>query len=742
MKYAEVAVNAPGGHRHCFSYSIPDTLNVEIGCGVRVPFGSRLLQGVVVRVTDNPSFPDTRDIECLLSPLPIVSQERIELALWIADYYVSPLWSSIALFLPPGFERNTAIKPKSLKYLALSPGYESIKSDSLVAGRSASVKQRAVLDLLAESGGRLPVPEVLRQLHLNRSVIRSLAAKGLVKEEEIEVSRDPLARREFPLELPFTFTDNQSQAWQPIEAAMNGQGDASASHIFLLHGVTGSGKTEIYLRALQETIKQGKKGICLVPEIALTPQIINRFFARFPGRVAVFHSKLTPGEQYDEWTRIKQGDFDIVIGPRSAIFSPQPDLGLIILDEEHEWAYKQSDQTPRYHARDVAVQLARLTGSTMIMGSATPDIETYYKAVKGEYRIIELKERITPLGSSPLPEVTIVNMRDEFKAGNRSIFSRPLKSHIKQALEQQQQIILFINRRGQSTLIECMNCGFVPSCKRCSGSLTYHSAENRLVCHHCRRAYPVLKVCPNCRSREIKYFGIGTETVEAEVRKLFPYARMLRFDSDTMSKAREYEKTINLFRKKEIDILVGTQILAKGLDFPGVSLVGVVNADTGLNLPDFRSGERTFQLLCQVSGRAGRGIVAGKAIIQTYNPAYYAIGFAARHDYAGFYESELNYRREFGYPPFSRMARLVYSHSNQDKCRTEAERVALKIQLMIEEQGIDGFKLIGPAPAFVARLRGKYQIQFIILGGNVQNILDKMDFPAGWIIDVDPVGML
>ncbi len=707
---------------------------MEVGCGIRVPFGPRVLQGIVVEVTEKPSYPDTRDILQLISSSPIVSPERIKLALWIADYYLSPLWRSIALFLPPGFERNTVIKPKSIKYLTRVPESEKAKG--------VSAKQRSVLELLSESGGRLPVPQILGQLHLNRGIIKTLLAKGLVVEDEVEVSRDPLACRELPLELPFTFTDNQNLVWHPIEAAIDGQGSAAKPNLFLLHGVTGSGKTEIYLRALAETIKCGKKGICLVPEISLTTQTINRFFARFPGRVAVFHSKLSQGEQYEEWRRIQKGDFDIVIGPRSAIFSPQPDLGLIIVDEEHEWAYKQSDQTPRYHARDVAVQLARLTGSTLIMGSATPDVETYYKAVNGLYQLIELKERITPLGSTPLPEVSVVNMRDEFKAGNRSIFSRLLKAQVKLALEQQEQVILFINRRGQSTFVECMNCGFVPSCKRCSGSLTYHSVEKRLICHHCRRAYPVLRSCPNCYSKEIKYFGIGTETVEAECRKLFPYARVLRFDSDTMAKAREYEKAMNSFRKREIDILVGTQILAKGLDFPGVSVVGIVNSDTGLNLPDFRSGERTFQLLCQVAGRAGRGITAGRAVIQTYNPGYYAIRYAALHDYVGFYESELNYRREFGYPPFTSMVRLVYSHSNEEKCRIEAARLAASIQMLMDEQGAERFKLIGPAPSFVSRLRGKYQVQLIILGRTVHNILEKVDLPPGWILDVDPVGML
>lgn len=742
MKYAEVAVSAPGGHRHTFTYSIPDSLDVEVGSGVWVPFGARVLQGVVTSLTDSSSISEIRMISDILGTSPLVSPERIQLALWIADYYLAPVFSAVALMLPPGFERTQEIKTKHLAFLRLNPEKESISQVILELKRARALKQAEVLEYLDQSAGPLLTSQIQEHLKCNRSPIKALLAKGLIVEENVDVDRNPLAGREFPLEFPFTFTSDQQSAWQRIKGSITGQGRNGKPGIFLLHGVTGSGKTEVYLQALAETISLGKKGICMVPEIALTPQVIDRFMGRFPGRVALLHSKLSLGQQYDVWQGICRGDLDIVIGPRSAIFAPQPDLGLIIVDEEHEWAYKQSDKMPRYHARDVAVQLAGLTGATLILGSATPSIETYYRAQRSEYQLVELPERITPLGQSPLPEVSIVNMRDEFKSGNRSIFSRLLKSRITYALEQHEQIVLFINRRGLATFIECMDCGFIPSCSRCSVALTYHAASNRLICHHCRRLYTVLKKCPNCSSTDIKYFGVGTETVETECRKQFPGSKIIRFDSDTVSSNREYETTVNSFRKHEADILVGTQIVAKGLNFPHVSLVGAVNADIGLNLPDFRSGERTFQLLCQVAGRAGRGTFAGKAVIQTFNPDYYAIKFAARHDYAGFYNSEIKYRRSYGYPPFSDMIRLVYSHINEEKCKAEADRMHTLIKTEIDSKGLPGFKLIGPVSTYIARLRGKYQIQIILLGKDLQDILSAMYFPKGWILDVDPLGMI
>jgi primosomal protein N' (replication factor Y) (superfamily II helicase) len=742
MIFAEVAVGAAGGHRHTFSYSVPHSLEVEPGCAVYVPFGPRVVRGIVTGLSDSATVAETRDIISIISPRPLVTPGRIRLAFWIAEYYIAPIFSTLALMLPPGFAGKRQVKPKYRKYLVLNFDGEQLPAVLDQLGKSRAPRQAGVLEALQAAGGRSESTQVLKKVGCGRPVITALISRGLVREVSEDVVRDPIARTDHPLEFPLQFTDGQQAAWMPIREAIHEAGGANMPGMFLLHGVTGSGKTEIYLQALAETVKKGRKGICLVPEISLTPQVIDRFFARFPGRVAVLHSGLSAGELYDEWRRIARGDFDIVVGPRSAVFAPQPDLGLIIVDEEHEWAYKQSEKTPRYHAREVAIELARLTNSVLIMGSATPDVETYYRATRSEFQLVELSERVTPLGLSPLPEVDVVDMRQELKSGNRGIFSRLLRSSIAESLDRREQVILFINRRGRSTFVECRDCGYVLNCRRCSGALTYHAAEKRLVCHHCRRSYTVPRKCPQCSGSDIKFFGIGTESVEAECRKLFPSAGVIRFDSDAVAGARAFEKVVDSFRRRRADILVGTQMLAKGLDFPGVSLVGIVSADTSLNLPDFRSGERTFQLLCQVEGRAGRGICSGRAVVQTYNPGYYAIKFAAQHDYGGFYSSEIRYRREFGYPPFNRMARLVYSHSNEGKCLAEAERRAGAIRQKIAAKGYAGIKIIGPAPAYVAKLRGRYQAQVILLGPELHKLLQDINLPAGWVLDVDPVGMI
>jgi len=741
MKFAEVAVDAPGGHRHAFTYSIPASLSILTGQGVLAPFGARTVRGIVIGLSDSSPVQDTRDLIGLISPDVVVTPGRIELALWIADYYLSPLFDAIALMLPPGFGKEKPLKAKFVKYLALNTA--TGQSDcQATAGTVKGVRQREVLELLDVTGGRIPLSRVLSLVKCSRSVIKVLLLKNLIRLEEEEEFRDPLAKTDFALEFPLQFTAEQQGAWLPIEAAIKPGPVDRRPGAFLLHGVTGSGKTEIYLAALAETIKQGKRGICLVPEIALTQQITDRFFARFPGRVAVIHSKLSEGEQHDEWRRISRGEFDVVVGPRSAIFAPQPGLGLIIVDEEHEWAYKQADKAPRYHARDVAIHLARLTGAVLLLGTATPDVGTYHGALNNSLQLIEINERVSARGNSPLPEVSVVNMSDEFKAGSRSIFSRLLQQQVRLSLDRNEQVMLFINRRGLSTFIECGNCNLVFKCKRCSGALTFHAAVKRMVCHHCRRTYAAATKCPGCASADIKYLGIGTETVEAECRRLFKTARILRFDSDSVSTSKTYMKQISLFRKREVDIMIGTQLIAKGLDFPGVSLVGVINADTGLNLPDFRSAERTFQLLCQVAGRAGRANVPGRAVIQTFNPGYYAIKYAARHDYQGFYKQEIKYRAAFGYPPYNNIVRLIVSNPSEEKCSRQASVMANLLKQQIAVQGLGGLRLIGPAPAHLARLRGKYQMQIIILGQQLQGLLKGISFPKGWIVDVDPVGML
>jgi len=634
------------------------------------------------------------------------------------------------------------VKPKHELFLKLGLPPLEVESEVIRLKKTGAYKQAAVLGFLIEQGKAVRVAEVKQRVVCSNSVIGLLRKRGLVTTELVEVRRDPLAHLEVCPSMPPELIGSQREAWQKILDRIARRSSFESPPVLLLHGVTGSGKTEIYLRALAEVVAQGKRGICLVPEIALTSQTIERFAARFPGRVAVLHSGLSLGEQFDEWRRIRDGMCDVVIGPRSALFAPQPDLGLIIIDEEHEWTYKQSDKSPHYHARDVAIKLAQLTGAVVILGSATPDVETYYKALQGDYELVELKERIALQGIVPLPEVEVVDLRDELKAGNRSLFSSALLSAIADTLDNRGQVILFLNRRGTATFIQCRHCGFVFNCRSCTVALTYHSATRKLVCHRCGYSVALPSSCPQCSDQRLKFLGVGTQKVEEEVRSIFPQARVIRWDRDVTSKRRAHEELLSRFRNHEADILVGTQMVAKGLDLPEVTLVGVISADTGLNFPDFRAGERTFQLLCQVAGRAGRGFTAGRVIIQTYCPEHYAIKAASKHDYADFYTQELNYRRQFGYPPFGRLARLVFSHTNEVVCRKEAQRVARLLLSEADRKGAPDIRLIGPVPSFISRIRGRYQWQILLCGGDISEFLAPMVFKRGWTVDIDPVGVL
>ena len=602
-------------------------------------------------------------------------------------------------------------------------------------------KQASLLNLLSAQSGLISLAEAKSKANCDKTTANALIRKELAKIEYVEVRREPLSRYQIQLSQPLNLTTAQEAVFKPIQSSLRNETSGANSSVFLLHGVTASGKTEIYLQALSETVKLGKRGIALVPEIALTPQTIERFSARFPGRVAVLHSQLSLGEQFDEWQRIRKGEVDVVVGPRSALFAPQPDLGLIIIDEEHEWTYKQHEQSPRYHARDVAIKLAELTGAVVVMGSATPSVETYFHAVKGDYQLLQLPERVVPIENAPLPEVKIMDMREELKAGNRSMFSGQLKQAIEKVLLNKEQAILFLNRRGSATTIECRNCGFVIKCKRCDIPMTYHLTSNLLICHRCNNKMQPPQVCPNCLSRRIRYLGIGTEKLNEEVQLIFPQARLLRWDSDVTQAKGSHQDILNKFRNYEADILIGTQMVVKGLDLPLVTLVGVVIADTSLNLPDFRAGERTFQLLCQVAGRAGRGPSSGKVIIQTYNPEHYAIQTAAKHDYKSFYDMEINFRRQFKEPPFTQLAALIFVHTNDNRCREEAEKMAKHIGEERDSKGIPDLSIIGPAPAFVHRLRGRYHWQIILRGSNLSNFLNNLTFGQGWMIDIDPVGL-
>jgi primosomal protein N' (replication factor Y) (superfamily II helicase) len=642
-------------------------------------------------------------------------------------------------------ERTYKLEPVKVKTQLvpyISPAAE--RDEGLIIAEKLSKKapkQASLLKFLSGQAGPLSLPDAKLKTNCDRATVNALVRKALVKIDYVEVHREPLARYQIQTTQPFSLTDAQEAVFKPILAGLRHETKEAKSPVFLLHGVTASGKTEIYLQALAETVKLGKRGIALVPEIALTPQTIERFSARFPGKVAVLHSQLTLGEQFDEWQRIRKGKVDVVVGPRSALFAPQPDLGLIIIDEEHEWTYKQQEQSPRYHARDTALKLAELTGAVVVMGSATPSVESYYHAVRGDYQLLQLPERVVPQFNAPLPEVTIVDMREELKDGNRSMFSRQLSQLIEKVLANKEQAILFLNRRGAATSIQCRNCGFVIKCKRCDIPMTYHLDSDLLVCHRCNNKMPPPQICPNCFSHRIRYLGIGTEKLSEETQTIFPQARILRWDSDVTQNKNSHQDILNKFRNYEADILIGTQMVVKGLDLPLVTLVGVVIADTSLNIPDFRAGERTFQLLCQVAGRAGRGQTKGQVIIQTYNPNHYAIHAAATHDYRGFYAQEIDFRRQLKEPPFAQLASLTFVHTNDNRCREEAEKMAKRITAERDARGISALSLIGPAPAFIHRLRGRYHWQIILRGSELSVFLKNISFPQGWMIDIDPVGL-
>lgn len=806
MSYAEVAVNSPGS-RSSFCYAIPSKLNIDVGQAVWVPFGARVIQGIVVGLSEQPSVQATKEILEPATDYPLLSPMQIELAQWVSEHYLCPLFDAIALMLPPGFQRQTItylrlvgcqdslpsltpeqrqalhliektgkaslkelerkfgakkakqltdqlvhrqlitmnqelepprVKPKTIPYVKLTADKDEIKSEMTRLNKCRAYRQAELLDFLNQQTQPIPVNELRSRLHCPLAVIRTLENHHLVSIEPVHVRRDPMSHLSFTPTSPPVFTLSQQAAWKSIQDNWN----RGSPPVFLLFGVTGSGKTEIYLGALAKVIATGRQSACLVPEIALTPQTVDRFASRFPGRVAVLHSGLSPGEQFDEWQWIKEGNCDVVIGPRSALFAPLPDLGLIIIDEEHEWTYKQEDRSPRYHARDVAIRLARLSDAVVILGSATPDIETFHKAQLGQYHLVELRERITPRGYSPLPEVNIIDMKEELRAGNTSLFSRSLLAVMKETLRRDEQVILFLNRRGTATFVQCRDCGFVFRCPRCSIALTYHSMERKLTCHRCHYSTPVPQSCPQCLNRRLKFFGIGTQRIEDEVKCLFPQARLLRWDKDVTTKRHAHEELLTAFRDRKADVLIGTQMIAKGLDMPQVTLAGIISADTGLNFPDFRAGERAFQLLCQVAGRAGRGLKAGEVIIQTYSPDNYAIQSAAKHDYLGFYNQEIEYRRRYDYPPFSQFTRLVYTHTNNELCRREAERMSQVILKEKERTGKTNLSLIGPVPAFAARVRGRYRWQIIIRGNDLDQFLSRMALPQGWTVDVDPVGII
>ena len=631
--------------------------------------------------------------------------------------------------------------------------------------RSAAKQERltAALDFLAEQARPVDVAWVYAASGCSLADLRDLAERGLVDLADAEVWRDPLAGREFVAEAAPPLTAAQASAWERIRPALAG----TDSGAFLLHGVTGAGKTEIYLSALEAVLAQGRRAIVLVPEISLTPQTVRRFAARFPGRIAVWHSQLNEGERYDTWRRARAGLVDVIIGARSALFAPLPGLGLIVLDEEHDEAYKQDPpQGVAYHAREAALHYAKQIGAVCLLGSATPDVATYFRARRGELTLLELPRRVMghtqkiqeqaarlnltsvfrPAGelaqSIDLPPVEVVDMRQELRVGNLSSFSRRLSTALHETLSARRQAILFLNRRGSASFVFCRDCGQPLKCPNCETPLTHHAGARELQCHHCGHHEPQPEACPKCNSRRVKYFGLGTEKLVDEVRAAFPEATVVRWDRDVTRTRGAHELILHQFTSGQADVLVGTQMIAKGLDLPLVTLVGVISADVGLGLPDFRATERNFQLLTQVAGRAGRSLLGGQVILQTFQPEHYAIQAASAHDYAGFYAREIAYRKDLGYPPFRRLIRLLYRHTQAERAEAEAGVVAAQLRMRIKDQKIVGAELAGPAPAFFGKIGLEYRWQILVRAPDPATLVRGLPLNKGWIVDVDPLTAL
>jgi primosomal protein N' (replication factor Y) len=786
------------------------------GARVLVPFGTKTYEGIVLATGTPPQDYETRDILSVEDVHPLMNRNMLKLALWMADHYLCTRAEALRCVLPTGvrwestetveihsdlatdFDATSLLKAGSMagkimailktegritrgdlekrfKGKSLSPYLKLLETkgwitreqtgdagirvkeitmvsllpagedpEILAVMRKRAPKQAAVVDMLSSYGGQLQEVTIRTYLGITPGVIHRLADKGLVRLDQEEVTREPYPEGKYLPSDDLVLSDDQAQALQSLLDGI----DREDGTCYLLHGVTGSGKTEIYLQAIRHVRSQGKQAIVLVPEIALTPQTVERFKSRFGGDVAVLHSRLSVGERYDQWRRIHSGDASVVVGARSALFAPVAELGLVIIDEEHEPTYKQSEN-PKYHARDVALMRCKIEGATLLLGSATPSMDTYYKAMTGEFTLLNLPDRIT---GKPLPEVEIVDMREELKAGNRSPFSRILRERIQLSIDEKRQTILFLNRRGYSTFVLCRECGYVLRCPHCDVSLTYHADRRNLQCHYCQFTAKVPDTCPKCHSHHIRYFGIGTERVEEEIQKWFPGAKTLRMDMDTTAKKGSHDRILSAFKSRKADILIGTQMIAKGLDFEHVTLVGVITADTSLNFPDYISGERTFQLMTQVAGRAGRGDHAGVVVVQTYTPDHYSIRLAKTHDYKGFYQEEIEHRRQLEYPPFAKvLSILVWSSVEQDVIQG-ADALG-RILADQDEVKSGDIRVMGPVPALMAKVKNNYRWQMFLLGVSIHpremlsHCMDEI-YKIGErhgiriSIDVDPLGLM
>lgn len=729
-----------------FDYNIPKEMesNISIGSRVLIPFGKskRLEEGFVTNIKESTEY-EVKDIAKI--ELQSLTTEKILLSKWMAKKYFSNISECMNLMLKPGTTtKNFANRAKNKTGIFVSLALEKEKiQEYILNNKIKSEKQIRILNYLIENDKTMQ-PELIEKTETSRAIIKTLEKNGLLKLQEEKVIRNPLKNKNIKQTNKLKFTEEQEEAYTKVSNAIEKQEYKK----YLLYGVTGSGKTEIYLQLIEKVIREGKSAIMLVPEISLTPQMINRFIERF-GKdiIAVLHSKLSVGERYDSWERIENGEARIVIGARSAIFAPVCNLGIIIIDEEHDSSYK-SEMAPRYNAKEVATQIAKYNNIPLLLGSATPDIVTFYKTQNEDIELLKLSKRAN---NSNLPNVEVVDLKQELANGNRTMISVKLYKLIQENLKNKKQTILFLNRRGFSTFIMCRDCGYVAKCKNCNISLTYHKKEEKLKCHYCGYEEEVHKICPECRSKKIKYFGTGTQKLELEINKIFPTASTIRMDIDTVTKKNSHEEILEKFNKDKIDILIGTQMIVKGHHFPNVTLVGVVSADGSLNIDDYRASERTFDILVQVAGRAGRENLQGNVIIQTYNPDNYSIQYAKKQNYDEFYNVEIKLRNQLRYPPFCDIIMFGISGETEEIVSKTAEKLYRNLKEQIEKEQIVA-NVLKPLPAPIDKIKNRYRWRIIIKAKVNDKLIDIINEclyskeilknNARIIADINPTNMM
>jgi len=731
-----VFAEAPHGP---LDYRIPDQLlnEVQVGVRLKVPLGrsNREMTGYCIAVETIKASPDSlKPVAEVLDAEPLCTPRLLELFQWMSRYYIAPLGQVFEAAIPAGVRAAAGSRQRIVLYpTALA------SDDARIAALPS--KQQAVLRQLIMAGGGITIDQLLKLAECSNAPITSLRNAGFIEGRQERVIDELNPAQPPPAGPPLALSADQRLALREILQAL----DSGKQQTILLHGITGSGKTEVYMQAIHEVISYGRQAIVLVPEISLTPQTRQRFVQRF-GQVSVLHSHMSPVERHHQWRKISAGQTPVVIGPRSAIFAPLPRLGLIVLDEEHENSFKQ-DNIPRYHARDVALHRAFLEQIPLVLGSATPSLETWKRAQNGVYRLASLPRRIH---NRPLPHIDLIDLRSQKPEPGRGAVTRLLHQGIEQALQEKGQVILLLNRRGFATTIQCPQCGHVVACPDCDLPLTHHRDGGKACCHYCDFTIPTPPACPECKFDGIRFSGLGTQRLEVEVRQRFPNAEVARMDSDTMRKPGSHERVLGDFRKGKLQILLGTQMIAKGLDFPNVLLVGVINADTSLHFPDFRAAEKTFQLVTQVAGRTGRGDKPGHVYVQTFSPEHPAIIAASKHDFAGFAAAELAQRAQFGYPPHGHLARIIMRGPNLTETEGFAESFVRKLQTQRQLQGID-CRILGPAQPPLARLRGNHRFHAILQTLEaeplnrliVRTIADiKPPKDIQYVIDIDPIDTL